>query len=368
MKFAFLFLTYDNLILEKEILNFVGNNNIYIHPKYPEKVHKSLSKYIIKDLVLTNWGKCNIVDATLNLLKESYKNTENEWFILLSADVCPLVNYNQFAKLQNNNKSIFIYVNKYKNFYKTNQWWILKRTDVEIVLNSIDKYKHRFNNLLGACDEFYFLSVLMWHNPSYQYTNMRSVYSKWQEYTLSLHPVLINKLTPNDYKAIKESKSFFIRKITSNFKFKKTKVKKILYVLTIGTYTDQNEVLLFIMININNSDFIIFSEYNDIKDIYPKIIEHVFYVYFIKYKYYYDSILSLCIEEKHILSQWKEGIIFIPEIYNLKNFNISNISNISKTFNIIKHVIGNFNNNNNKNKFKEIKDNNNNIALSLLNI
>ena len=359
MKFAFLFLTYDNLILEKEILNFIGNNNIYIHPKYPEKVHNSLSKYVIKDLIKTNWGKCSIVNATLNLLKESYKNTENEWFILLSADVCPLIKYNQFEKLLNNNKSIFTYINKYKDYYKTNQWWILKRSDVEIVLNSINKYKHRFNDLgvHGACDEFYFLSILMWSNPSYQYINMQIIYTRWQENTVSLHPIIFNRLTPVDYKLIKESESFFIRKITSKFQFKKTQVKKLLYVLTIGIYTDQNKVLLFINKNNNNVDFIIFCEYDDIKDINPKIINNVFYIYFIKYKYYYESILSLCIKEKYILSQWKEGIIFIPEVYDLKNFNILML-------NISKHVNRNFKGF----LFKEIKDNNNNLALSLLNI
>ena len=167
MKFAFLFLTYDNLVLEKDILDFVGDNNIYIHPKYPKKVNKSISKYIIKDLVQTEWAKCSIVDATLNLLKEAFINTDNDWFILLSSDVCPILKYNQFIKKftklqnENNNKSIFTFVDKYKDYYKTNQWWILNRNDVEIILKTIEKYKHKFTNFHqnGACDEFYFLSV-----------------------------------------------------------------------------------------------------------------------------------------------------------------------------------------------------------------
>jgi hypothetical protein len=363
MKFAFLFLTYDNLLFEKEILNFVGDNNIYIHPKYPNKVHKSISKYIIKNIVETKWAECSIVNATLNLLKESYENIENKWFILLSSDTYPLCNIKKLNKLS---KSIFLYNNMYKDYYKTSQWWILKRDDVNVILNTINKYKHRFHDLgiSGACDEFYFLSVLMWENPKYEYINMQSIYTRFLKNTLSKHPVLFNKLTSVDNKILKKSNALFIRKVTSNFSLKSIKLKKILCILTIGTYTKQNDLLKFIIQYNKTMDFILFVEFDDINNIFTEIINNVLYVYIIKYKYYYDSIISLCITENNILKQWKNNIIFIPEVYDYNLFNISGKSNI---FDINKHRQYILKNNKYDKQIKDLTfiDRNNALFLSI---
>ena len=115
MKFAFLFLTYDNIYNINVLLNFINNDNLYIHPKFPENVNNNLKKYIIKDLVKTKWGEYSIVKATLNLLKEAYKNSDNEYFILLSSDSYPLYNKNTFIKKfmkLDKNKSTFIFLEK----------------------------------------------------------------------------------------------------------------------------------------------------------------------------------------------------------------------------------------------------------------
>lgn len=37
-----LFLTYSNIIHINEFTNLFGNCNVYIHPKYPEKMNESL--------------------------------------------------------------------------------------------------------------------------------------------------------------------------------------------------------------------------------------------------------------------------------------------------------------------------------------
>ena len=378
MKYAFLFLTYDNILFEEEILKLIDNNNIYIHPKYPNKVHNSISKYIIKNLVQTKWAECSIVDATINLLREAYNNIENEWFILLSSDTYPLHTnkqfYKKFEKFQkdNNNKSIFSYNNKYKDYYKTSQWWIIKRADVNIILNAIQKYKHRFKDLgiQGACDEFYFLSILMWEIPNYEYIDMQSIHTRFLKNTLSKHPLMFNKLTPVDTKILKESKSFFIRKVTSNFQIKSIKLHKILYVLTIGLYTNQNDILKFINKNIKHMDFILFVLIDDLNNIFIDIKNSVLYIYLINFKYYYDTIISLCITEQNILKQWNNNIFFIPEIYDFKLLNLQNISLQFNTINISKYCHYIIKNNNyikqiKDLKFLELKDNKNNIALKI---
>ena len=42
-----LFLIYSNITHINEFNNYLEHCNIYIHPKYPEKVNKNLQKYII---------------------------------------------------------------------------------------------------------------------------------------------------------------------------------------------------------------------------------------------------------------------------------------------------------------------------------
>jgi outer membrane protein TolC len=77
MSIAFLFLTYDNFTNNTIIKKFIKNQNIYIHPKYPNNVNKEFKSYIIKNLIDTKWGEYSIVDATLNLLKEAFNVTNN---------------------------------------------------------------------------------------------------------------------------------------------------------------------------------------------------------------------------------------------------------------------------------------------------
>ena len=196
MTYAFLFLTYDNPLYDLSNIN----NNIYIHPKYPSKVNHKYRKYIIKNLIHhTKWCDYSIVEATLNLLKEALDNDSNRWFILLSEDTYPMYNNDEFVKQFNNihqDRSIFNYKYKYKYYYKTSQWWILNRSDAEIIINNKIKYSYRFQYRIqdGCPDEYFFLSILMWENPHYEFTNKQIMYDKWLEYTIQKNPIYFNNL------------------------------------------------------------------------------------------------------------------------------------------------------------------------------
>jgi hypothetical protein len=65
MSFAFLFLTYDNIINTAIYFNFFENQNIYIHPKYVDTVDNRLKQYIIKNILNTEWCGISIINATL---------------------------------------------------------------------------------------------------------------------------------------------------------------------------------------------------------------------------------------------------------------------------------------------------------------
>lgn len=99
MKVAFLFLTYDNFTNPSVIKEFTKNQNVYIHPKNPENDEPFFRRNIIKNLVPTEWGTISIVNATFNLLIESYMNPDNQWFILLSQDCVPVDTFDRFEKI-----------------------------------------------------------------------------------------------------------------------------------------------------------------------------------------------------------------------------------------------------------------------------
>jgi len=97
MKIAFLFLTIDNphfpKIWDSYFRGKKDKYNIYIHPKYPEKVTWK-KKHIINNLVETEWGF--IVKAYIELLKEAYKNKDNVKFVTISESDVPIQSFDQF--------------------------------------------------------------------------------------------------------------------------------------------------------------------------------------------------------------------------------------------------------------------------------
>lgn len=98
-KIAFLFLTLDNPnfpnIWDFYFKDHQDKINIYIHPKYPEKVTWQKDK-IIKDLKQTEWGL--IVDAYKSLFREALLDKSNVKFIMISESCVPI---KPFDKLYN---------------------------------------------------------------------------------------------------------------------------------------------------------------------------------------------------------------------------------------------------------------------------
>ena len=96
MKIAFLFLTLDNPNFP-DIWNFYFKDhqdkiNIYIHPKYPEKVTWQKDK-IINNLKETKWGF--IVDAYKSLFRQALLDKSNVKFITISESCVPIKPFNK---------------------------------------------------------------------------------------------------------------------------------------------------------------------------------------------------------------------------------------------------------------------------------
>ena len=99
-KIAFLFLTLDNPNFPNVWNEYFKNNeekiNIYIHPKYPEKVTWK-PECIIDKLVPTEWGF--IVSAYKQLFKYAFDDDKkNKKFITLSESCLPIKPFNKLYK------------------------------------------------------------------------------------------------------------------------------------------------------------------------------------------------------------------------------------------------------------------------------
>ena len=94
---AFLFLTIENpnftKIWDSYFRNKSSKYNLYIHPKYPEKVTWKKSK-IIKNLKETGWGF--IVEAYYELLKAAFQNKNNIKFVTISESDVPIKDFDTF--------------------------------------------------------------------------------------------------------------------------------------------------------------------------------------------------------------------------------------------------------------------------------
>jgi hypothetical protein len=207
-----------------------------MHPKYPERVDGDLKKYIIPSLVETKWGDKSIVKATLELLKEAYKNASNKWFLLCSEDYYPLVDYEDLKEyLSKQSKSIFDVLDSATN--KTSQFWALTRNDVSIIMKNESKWESilkPINPKKQAADEFFFLPLLKSIDSKYSFTDKKFCYVKWFSF-LTKHPTTFGCLLESDKSAIEDNKSCFIRKTLPSFENEVCPNKNITILLVHGT-------------------------------------------------------------------------------------------------------------------------------------
>lgn len=175
-KIAFLFLTLDNPhftnLWDKYLEGNEDKYNIYIHPKFPEKVTWNKDR-IIKNLKETAWGF--IVNAYYELLSAAYDDPTNYKFVTISESCVPIKMFGKFYKdVINDPKSWvkFMDISKYdrgarieiqpkknrpKQFIKHYARFCLNRQHVKELLSKQDKLKFFYDMHVG--DEF-FLSVM----------------------------------------------------------------------------------------------------------------------------------------------------------------------------------------------------------------
>lgn len=281
---CFLFLTYGDVNNINIWKNFFKNIkcDIYIHPKYKDDVTSFFKKYIINDIIETQWGDISIIDATIKLLQNAILNKDNEYFILCSNSCIPLLSYEMILNtLTRYNKSYFylmskININKYI-LYKTSQWWILKRDDVFIILKNYIKYRNLIMNIniRGICayDEIFFLTLLKTENNNYKYNNKLTTYVKWFIPYISKHPLIYNYLMKEDIKDAKNC--LFIRKTNKNMIKTIDNINNLL-IIYIGKYTTKDFIKNIIL---DKNTYLMIITYNDDYKISNNLLKKTIYIW-----------------------------------------------------------------------------------------
>jgi hypothetical protein len=201
-KIAFCFLTMGDihqLNVWKDFFKGHENKyNIYIHPKEYDKVSNSHKKYVIRKRLKTNWGDVSLVNATLELYREAYKDSENKLFVLISDSCIPLYNfdyvYNYLITTNSNICPIHYFEPPklkhrytalkdvtflpYKKFQKTSQWCIMKRDTIEFLIDQDNDYTDLYTNMF-APDEHYFINLF--DKFHIKYLNNKVTFDNWNE-------------------------------------------------------------------------------------------------------------------------------------------------------------------------------------------
>lgn len=257
---ALLFLTYSDIQFKDLYADYFKRCNVYIHPKYGDLVSKENQKYIIENVVNTEWGKHGIVDATVELLKSAFSNINNKYFILLSEDSCPLYsadklfsflntecNLSHFSRTSTIGTTRILNGSTEKNgqIYKASQWFCLTRDDVNKIITSYTHFKIVGKITNSAPDEYYLFTLLKhYRNGGYKYKESNFMHTEWtEEMNMKMHPAIFNRLPYNTVREIKEGHSFFIRKTFPTFSIKTYYPSRMLIAVCVGTKTNQKTLL-----------------------------------------------------------------------------------------------------------------------------
>jgi len=242
-KIAFLFLTVGELkqvqVWKRFFQGYDDLISIYNHSKYPDKLSEKsfLRRFHISSHIETQWANISLVRASVLLLQEALQSCDNEWFILCSETCMPIV---VFSKLYNfleksPNVSYFCFNPSYKetkewdrryqrirnkqkitpdDFMKADQWWILHRRGAQICVEYAQKYMYEFERVF-ASDEHYFITLLRKFRIPF--------INKWSTFTDfeidHSHPIVFHQLSLRFRSYLEEKGFFFIRKVSSNFKW-----------------------------------------------------------------------------------------------------------------------------------------------------
>lgn len=237
MKVAFCFLTYGDLnrldIWKKFLNNNQNKYNIYLHPKYSYNVKDPYFKnFILKHRVDTKKkSHISIVNATLRLLEEAYKNENNTRFVFLSQACVPLISFDSFYhEIMQYGNMIKVFYNNFNKNFKYNQLsnklqkllpiellskqhpqMILDRDTVKFLIEN--NFTRHFENM-QCPDEHYFVNIIMLNKIKFR--NRQICYCN--PILRNTQGIIQKSLTKNHVKTLVNYGFMFARKVNKTTK------------------------------------------------------------------------------------------------------------------------------------------------------
>ena len=186
-KIAFCFLIKDKIYNNKFYNNYFNNIDkekyeIIIHYKTKPDLSFFKHTYSFTDKIIeTKWAKISLVNASLLLFDKACK-LNCDYFLLMSGDMLPLINFNDLYNTIINYDSTLFSVCKNKKsslvennlkriklnfniFLKQNMFFCLKKIDYEKI--NFSNYIPYYNNVIVP-DEFFFINIFNYENKSYK--------------------------------------------------------------------------------------------------------------------------------------------------------------------------------------------------------
>ena len=240
-KIAFLFLTREDVNypnIWNEYFNDKSKFNIYMHPKNKNNVKSFMKNYIIKDLVVTEWGRGSIIVAMINLLKAAIKDNDNKMFVFLSESCLPIKSlsilhqqiinskksYLKSMPVKGNTLKRFTFLKQpenlgitQKNFKKAETWCILTRHHVETIIKYSEEFIKSFYDIYVP-EEHLFITLLNLKHPN-EIIDKTTTIVYWDESGPQyIHPKTFGPILNQKYKKIinnlleQNKNAFFMRK------------------------------------------------------------------------------------------------------------------------------------------------------------
>lgn len=212
MTVALLFLTYRNPhIVWKYWID--DNFNLYIHNKHTI-TDVWYKQYEINTKVDTSWGSMSLVQATLALLNEAFREESNTHFVLLCDKAFPLVDAKTaFAEITKHNNSCLSMFTRNGVKYGIHSQWIMVTRDACQTLTE-NPIKVRVVDAIP--DEYWFYEAFKKKNIQYTDTTITGVYWKtWHSKNgCGKSPSDLDSLNIEIAKMFRENKCCFVRKVT----------------------------------------------------------------------------------------------------------------------------------------------------------
>lgn len=202
---GFCFLTFDD-IERTDIWNEYFKNvstsefEIFVNPKNSNLINYN---YLFKNKVIpfpytnTEWGTFSLLIAQDRLLREAFKNDKIHHFVILSHNTIPVKKFKKFRKFLHDKESVFSYgitnnndhLVRYENIknprfsknqlFCQDQWCILSRKDVEILLNGFEEMKDVFGGMFIP-DEHVYINYLIYYRNVNNIHNSKFTHIVWE--------------------------------------------------------------------------------------------------------------------------------------------------------------------------------------------